>query len=545
MPKAIFENAKGFDFNMHSLAGHPSHASLCMMSKTPAAEEGAGYTGVFGDPNWWLFCFLILALNFVLLALDPLPKLFMGDSAAYLHIALTGRAPIDRSFLYGYVIRWSSVWTQSLTSLLILQAFLGAITAILIPIVCRSIFGLASRPSYLFGLLCSLDPLQSVWQRYVMTETVSLFFYVLMLLFSFLYLKHRRLWQLALVQILAVFVISFRMSYLLVVQISAIFLPLIAFFPEIRTALRTHSFMSKMSELKSAAVHLVFSILLMFVLQQGYRDVNGRLAGRKPAYLHASGFSVLTTWAPVLKPTDSPDPRLSELIAEGSQFQLNNIRARDAQLYSPGHLIARWKQIEPNFAIANQVAEQTALHAVLHRPLDVAMLGVKTFLDYWDFARIHRQVNIELGKAHRPNNWPDTMTSALAAHFRLSSPTPEDTKTYTLLQRYYLRAQPYYYVVLLSPFVCCGLIFFVSEGYVSLLFLHTWILLGTATILSKAASVRYLQPMSLLTILIFAVLVKVVIDRRSPATSARRPEHLHFGRRRSCEEPRTSSTTQG
>jgi hypothetical protein len=167
------------------------------------------------------------------------------------------------------------------------------------------------------------------------------------------------------------------------------------------------------------------------------------------------------------------------------------------------------------------VAEKTALHALLRRPLDVAMLGVKTFLDYWDFSRIHRQANVELGKAQRPNNWPEKMTSALAEHFRLSPPPPEDTKTYTLLQRYYLHARPYYYVVLMAPFICTGLIFFASEGYGSLLFLHSWILFGTATFLSMTASVRYLQPMSLLTILIFAVLVKTVIDRRShPAPAA-------------------------
>jgi hypothetical protein len=498
---------------------------MCMTSKAPGAEEVPGYTGVFRDAHWWLFCFLILALNVLLLSFDPLPRLFMGDSGSYLWTALSGWIPTDRSFLYGYVIRWSSLWIGSLTSLLVLQAFLGAVTAILVSLICRWIFRLASWLSYLFGLLCSLDPLQLVWQRYVMTETVSLFFYVLMLLFSFLYLKQRHFWQLATVQILSVFVIGFRMSYLPVVQASAFFLPVIAFFPEIRAALRKHSStLLKASGLKAAGLHLAFSILLMVILHQGYRQLNGRLAGREPAYLHASGYSVLTTWAPVLKPTDSPDSRLSELIVQGSQFQLNNIRARDGQLYAPGYLIARWRQLEPNDAISNRVAEQTALHALLCRPLDVAMLGVKTFSDYWDFRRSYRQANIELGKAgDRPNNWPDAMTSALAAHFHLSPPPPTDAKTYTLPQRYYLHAQPYYYVVLLSPFVCAGLIFFVAEGYAFLLFLHSWVLLGTATILSKAASVRYLQPMSLLTILILAVLVKAVIDRRSRSTSMLAP----------------------
>ena len=81
------------------------------------------------------------------------------------------------------------------------------------------------------------------------------------------------------------------MSYLLVVQMSAVLLPLIAFLPEIWAAVRKHSStLLKVSGLKSAGLHLVFSILLMLVLQQGYRQINGRLAGREPAYLvHGEG----------------------------------------------------------------------------------------------------------------------------------------------------------------------------------------------------------------------------------------------------------------
>ena len=293
----------------------------CKRSHQPPGIQPAT-TGFFTDAHWWLFCFLVLLLNFLFLAFDPLPKLFLGDSGSYLWTALSGGRPPDRSFLYGYVIGWLSLWTESLTSLLILQAFLGAITAILVMIICRSIFGLTSRLSYLFGLLCSLDPLQLVWQRYVMTETVSLFFYALMLLFSFLYLKQRRLWQLAIVQILSVFVISFRMSYLLVVQMSAFFLPLIAFFPEIRAAFRKHSSaLLKTSGLKSAGCtwHSAFCSCSCCIRAIDNSTVGSRV-GNLPIYIPAA-LAILTTWAPVLKPTDSPDPRLSHLIAEGDQFR--------------------------------------------------------------------------------------------------------------------------------------------------------------------------------------------------------------------------------
>src|ERR1044071_7590294 len=186
---------------------HRSVFPLTML-KAPPSARFTDHSGFFTNSQWWLFCLLILTLNFVLLGLDPLPKLFMGDSGSYLSTAFFGGVPTDRSFLYGYVIRWSSFWTGSLTSLLILQAFLATITAILVALICRCIVGLPCGVAYLFGVICSLDPLQLVWARYVMTETVSLFFYVFALFFSFLYLKQHRFWQLAIVEILFVLTIS-------------------------------------------------------------------------------------------------------------------------------------------------------------------------------------------------------------------------------------------------------------------------------------------------------------------------------------------------
>jgi Dolichyl-phosphate-mannose-protein mannosyltransferase len=477
------------------------------------------YAAFFTQAHWWLFCLLVLAFNFFLLALDPLPKLFLGDSATYLHTALKGGGPADRSFLYGYVIRWSSVWTHSLTSLLILQAFLGAITAILIAVICRSIFGLGSRIAYFFGLLCLLDPLQVVWQRYVMTETMSLFFYVLMLLFSFLYLKERRLWQLALVQVMGVLVISFRMSYLLIVQISTIALPVLAFFPEIRLKLGTHrSNGTKISLLKPMGLHLTLSVVLMLALQDGYRHIAGRIAGREPALLPSSGLFLLATWAPAVKPTDSPDHRLAGLLAEGDNFNLNDLSARNAQLYAPAHLIDRWTHVEPNPTISTRVAKETALHALLHRPQSVARLGVMTFLGYWNFKEISGEANYELG-----GQLPKPVVFWLNADSRLAPSQLKADKTLTPLQKYFLRAQPYYYVVLLSPFLWSVLVFFGSKEYGFLLVLHSWILFSTVTVLAVTASVRYLQPMSLLTILLCAGAVKALTNRRSQQTLAAGP----------------------
>jgi len=54
---------------------------------TQASWAGATFRGVNA---WWQFCLLVLAIKLLLLWLDPRAKLFMGDSGAYIHTALTG-----------------------------------------------------------------------------------------------------------------------------------------------------------------------------------------------------------------------------------------------------------------------------------------------------------------------------------------------------------------------------------------------------------------------------------------------------------------------
>ena len=123
---------------------------------------------------WWLFCVLVLAIKLLLLWLDPTPKLFMGDSGSYIWTALTGWIPRDRSYFYGYLVRWLAVWPHSFTPLLVVQALASGATAIVFALICSRFFEMSNRLSFLFGLLCALDPCQLVWERYVMTETFSL-----------------------------------------------------------------------------------------------------------------------------------------------------------------------------------------------------------------------------------------------------------------------------------------------------------------------------------------------------------------------------------
>ena len=353
--------------------------SICAGAASPAANA------------WWLFCALIFAIKLLLLWLDPTPKLFHGRlGEPTFWTALTGWIPSDRSYFYGYLVRWLAVWPHSFTPLLVSQTLVSAVTAIVFALICSRFFRMSNRLSFLFGLMCALDPCQLVWERYVMTETFSLLVYVLVLYWSLAYLRDRRLWQLAVVQALSVLLIGFRMSYLLVVQACTILLPLIAFarcgLPALRN--RSEARAPEAGVLTTGLTHVVASIAMMFVMHGAYKYANGWLSNREPAYLYDAGAHLAAVWAPALEPSDASDPRFGELIANGHQFKIKDLHLRNAQQYGEGLLIDRWREIEKDRRKNDRVARETAINALRRRPLEIVGLAVKTYMGYWNI-RIH------------------------------------------------------------------------------------------------------------------------------------------------------------
>src|SRR4029079_8682566 len=75
--------------------------------KIQAAEQSIFAGAASAALNVWrLFCMLIFAVKLLLLWLDPTPKLYLGDSGSYIRTALIGSIPSDRSYFYGYLVRW-------------------------------------------------------------------------------------------------------------------------------------------------------------------------------------------------------------------------------------------------------------------------------------------------------------------------------------------------------------------------------------------------------------------------------------------------------
>ena len=484
--------------------------------ESPARQRALPIATFRAVNDWWLFCVLILAIKFLLLWLDPTPKLFLGDSLSYVHTALTGWIPGDRSYFYGYVVRWLGVWPASLTPLLVAQTLASAGTAIVFALVCSRLLELGNKISFLFGLICALDPLQLVWERYLMTETCSLLVYVLVLYWSLAYLRDRRLWQLAVVQALSVLLIGFRMSYLPVVQACTILLPLIAFarcgLSVVRKRSEPHTFQARL--LTIGLLHLIASIAMMFVMHGAYKYAYGWLTKREPAYLHNTGDHLAAVWAPALQPSDASDPRFADIIANGDQFKIKDLQSRNAQQYAQGFLIKRWREIEKNRRTNDRVTRETAMNALRRRPLAIVGLTVKTYMGYWNLRAIQWYARTDLGYGELK----DSQLKTLAEKFRFQAVKQFPAQPFSLLQRYFLTAWPYYFVVIVSPLVCAFATWLSRDrAFALLLFIHASILMVVVTALSPQPGIRYIQPVSLLTFLGIAICVDWVARRLTPA----------------------------
>jgi hypothetical protein len=489
--------------------------------EAPAPQRALFFASTFRAANaWWAFCVFVFAIKLLLLWLDPKPKFFMGDSGSYIWTALTGWIPGDRSYFYGYVVRWLGVWPHSFTPLLIVQALAGGATAIVFALICSRFFEISNTLSFLFGLLCALDPCQLVWERYVMTETFSLVVYVLVVYWSLAYLRDRRLWQLAVVQALSVLLIGFRMSYLLVVQACTILLPLIAFahyaFPALRNRSEARGPESRF--VTTALAHVIASIAMMFVMHGAYKYANGWLSNREPDYLYDAGAHLVAVWAPVLKPSDASDPRFGDVIANGHRFKIKSPYLRNAQQFGRGMLMDRWREIEKDPRTNDRVARETAINALRRRPLEIIALTVTTYMGYYNPAAVRWYARTDLGYA----KLSDDQVKMLAEKFGSQTVKDPSSQPHSLLQRYFLGAWPYYFIVILSPLICALATWLSRDrAFALLLFVHASILMVVVTALSPQACIRYLQPISVLTLLSVAICVNSFARKRRLAPMQR------------------------
>ena len=427
---------------------------------------------------------LALAVKAIVLVVDPNPQFFLGDSASYIATALVGWIPPDRSYLYGFVIRWLTLSGESLFSLVLVQTIASAFSAGLLGWNLRRFLEISPRLATFITIAYSLDPLQLMYERFVMAETFSLLaamgFISLLLLFVDTGRKRYLVWA----GIAGVISVAFRISFLPPVTALSFAAPFLRLLfkstPETNLRQRLHPFM--------AALAVVF--VSYFALHTGYKFLTGYLVKAPPAYQYADGHSLLSSWAPLLTPQDLRAAGVSAHIFDGT-FP-NHTHTRRAQRWMKGGFVAILNQAYPDALKANAVAKDIAFQILKRDPIGVAKLAVQTYFRGWRSDVMAACVREDTGA--RPI--PPAFTNDLSRHFHLAAADLPTSRSFT---KSYFGAGIYWYrTLLLTPLLLVGTAFAVGARYRAFLAcvaIFAVVVMLIAVGLAVDNSIRYLHPL--------------------------------------------------
>jgi len=469
-------------------------------------------------PYWLTVAAIIFAVKGLFFWVDPVPMFFLGDSQSYLETAVHGWIPTDRSFTYGYVIRFFAVNTGSLVPLLAAQIIASALAALSATFILRRYLNTSPLLAALMGILCALEPLQLMFERYVMTEPFSTGLFALFVTIAIGYLKHPSWVRIGLLQITGVSLISFRIGFLPAVQAVTLLLPLFALWGKSEPPEQFARWTLFSRELRfprrgmRVASHLMLSIILFLGLHAGYKRVFASLVQRglpnaQPAYNYKNGFFLLSLVGPIVKPCDFPVPDKVNAVFDQLSFRLDDYQMRNQQLWVKGGLIDRLQANCSDILEANRLAELTAQNAVKRNPLGELSLIMISYADWWNPDRLLPYMKRDRGNRELP---PELLTM-LKENFNLDgAPLPHLS---TVTNRYFFSAWRWYLGLLLLPLPAGYLIWKSprkNKPQYILLFGFVFLQIAVAIVLSVQPTVRFLHPIAWLSTLVLGAVLRQV-----------------------------------
>ena len=354
------------------------------------------------------FSLIALAIKTVFLVEDPNPQFFLGDSGSYLWTALTGWIPPDRSYLYGFLIQSITIKSGSLFSLVLVQTLASAFSAGVLGWILLRFFDIRNEIATVAVVLYSLEPLQLLYERFVMAETFSLMAAMLFIVFLFVYLENGRKRFLVLASFLGVVSVALRMSFLPPVIVLSFAAPLIRFFfapPEGGAGVH--------ARLRALLLALAVVTISHLFFHDGYKLLTGRLAGEPPAYQYADGLFLLSAWSPVMTPNDLLAAGLSEQVIAGSAKA--TLEARRTQRWQENGLVAALNRHYGDSMKANAAAKKISLHILKRDPIGVFRLAVRTYFRGWRREVIKGCIQEDSGNRAIPAD----MVQSAARHFHV------------------------------------------------------------------------------------------------------------------------------
>lgn len=330
----------------------------------------------------------VLAIKAVFLILDPTVRLFMGDSASYLHAAWAAWVPADRSYTYPLFIRLLAVPAHSLVPLLLAQTFLGACTALLVYRMLQGAFAVDAPVAAIAAVLFAAGPEQLFYERMVMAETISLFALACMLASGLAYLrKGNPAWLLGMT-LAGVMAISYRMSLLPVVLGFALLPPMIR--------LLTNRHRGKRA-IVVGLVHVLVAATLTIGAHSAYKSWVGYLGDGKPGYAINAGMLRLGLVLPLVKQEDLDGLGLPDDFLDSLPPGWNDRGNREAALWSDDGVIARLRAQLGDEGMT-RVARKLSIRAMRRDPAGLARLGWLTLGDYFSAPVVAHRMRDDLGE---------------------------------------------------------------------------------------------------------------------------------------------------
>lgn len=476
------------------------------MNASPGRSDknSGGMGGIF-----WMGVAAAALIKVLLLLADHEPNFFMGDSVAFIGTALTKWFPPQRSWTYGFFIRWFCLPFHSLAPLLIAQALAGFGICVTLGSCLRRFFGVSQGVAAAMMVACALDPLQAIYERMVMAEAFSHALLALALAGAFSYCQRPRLVVLLLLQLIFAGAMSLRLQFLLPVGLLLIVLPFVAN-AGVKTASSDSSWMSHW--LVRAVLHSAAALIVTMGLHGAYRTAMGIKHQQPPAYSYGTSGLALVAVAPILHPEDAPSAPLAAAIRDDAAFPLVDRSLRNAQMWEPGGLVSRLEKVEGGPYRADAAENAIFRRLVRRDPVGLVLFGANSYLGYWDFRAMPEVLRTD----RESGPFDEQFTALMEREFHLDVrgyPRPSLTKTlHGWIEPWLvlLLASP---LLLLAAMVCAGR---QKWRETSLLLMVGVVILAQNTMLSVMTTYRFVQPLTFITLMAIGVIVGSIYRRPTP-----------------------------
>jgi hypothetical protein len=417
---------------------------------------------------WILVLFGACFIKAIIFCFDNSPQFFLGDSGVYLNTALTDSRPNDRSYWYGVLIRWMTEKSNSLQSLLLFQAFCGALSALAAGFIANRIFPGHRVLIVITVLVCSLDPVQLIFERYILTESIALLAFSGLML-SMVFILSGASWK---------FIFPAAMSCVALISLRASFLPSILLILFVGPILARIS--NQISNKNLIYCLLVSSSALSFCWSTTSSLKTGQV--------------ILAAWSPLVVQQDFPDAIQGKRFMEGMDLQSDKFFTREITLFRPDGMIHKIRTEIPDPGDLDKFSKHVAFNLISRDFGGVMNLAKSSYIKVWDSDYRTNLMRWDIGQ----NELDKSFRELLKEKFQHEA---EELPSPTVSSRLYLSVgHQTVLLALMAPIVFLLIAFYQYGFNFNLLLIFMSLVsasvLITIFIFSTLPVVRYLHPLS-------------------------------------------------